>query len=119
MSYPTRSSETRREIDEAVAEGWKVESETPERVVLVKRTIGSLWVHLGLALLTGWWAFGLFNLVYGAYAYLNHSQRRILRTASPCPECGGAVSDGASYCQHCGADLGTPVGGRSGPNHRG
>ena len=112
MSYTAtnRSEQVQREIDDAIAEGWKIESETPERVVLVKRTVGSLWVHLGLALLTGWWALGLFNLVYGAYAYLNQSQRRVLRTATPCPECGVAVSEGANYCQNCGTELVERVG---------
>jgi hypothetical protein len=108
MSYGrtnTRSERLQREIDDAIAAGWKIETETPERVVLVKRTVGSLGVHLVLAVLTGWWSFGLVNLVYGAYKYLNDTQRRVLRDATPCPECGASVATDANYCKNCGAEV--------------
>ena len=108
MSYATanvRSERLQRQIDDAIAEGWKIETETPERVVLVKRNVGDLVVHLVLAVLTGWWSFGLVNLVYGAYKYLNDSQRRVLRDAVACPECGASVPAGASYCQNCGTEI--------------
>jgi ribosomal protein S27AE len=105
MSYANRSENVQREIDAAIADGWRIESETPERVVLVERNVGSLGVHLILAVLTGWWSFGLVNLVYGAYKYLNDSQRRVLREGTACPECGASVSPDASYCQNCGTDL--------------
>ncbi|MFC7081205.1 zinc ribbon domain-containing protein [Halorussus caseinilyticus] len=106
MSYANRSESLQRQIDDAIADGWRIESETPERVVLVKRNVGSLGVHLILALLTGWWSFGLVNLVYGGYKYLNDSQRRVVREGTACPECGASVAADASYCQHCGTDLG-------------
>jgi ribosomal protein S27AE len=105
MSYANRTESLQREIDDAIAEGWRIESETPERVVLVKRNVGSLGVHLALALLTAWWSFGLVNLVYGAYKYLNDSQRRVLREGTACPECGASVAADASYCQNCGVEL--------------
>jgi len=101
MSYASRSERLQRRIDD----GWQIESETPERVVLVKRTVGSLWVHLTLAVLTAWWSFGLINLVYGAYKYLNDSRRRVLREGAACPACGASVSPDASYCQQCGTEL--------------
>ena len=105
MSYANRSERLQREIDDAIADGWQIESETPERVVLVRRNYGSLGVHLILAVLTGWWSFGVINLVYGGYKYLNDSQRRVLRDGEACPECGASVASGASYCQNCGSDL--------------
>jgi len=105
MSYANRTESLQRQIDDAIAEGWRIESETPERVVLVKRNVGSLGVHLIVALLTGWWSFGLVNLVYGAYKYLNDSQRRVLREGTACPECGASVAADASYCQNCGTEL--------------
>jgi len=105
MSYASRSERLQRRIDDAVADGWRIESETPERVVLVKQTVGSLWVHLVLAVLTAWWSFGLINLVYGGYKYLNDTRRRVLREGTACPECGASVSPDASYCQHCGTEL--------------
>ncbi|UPV72952.1 zinc ribbon domain-containing protein [Halorussus limi] len=110
MSYANRSENLQREIDDAIARGWKIESETPERVVLVKRNVGNLAVHLILAVLTGWWSFGLVNLVYGGYKYLNDAQRRVVREGTACPECGASVSPDASYCQNCGTELpGPPV----------
>jgi ribosomal protein S27AE len=107
MSYTAtnRSERLQHEIDDAIAEGWKIETETPERVVLVKRTVGDLGVHLILAVLTGWWSFGVVNLVYGAYKYLNDAQRRVVRDRAACPECGASVDTGANYCQHCGNDI--------------
>jgi ribosomal protein S27AE len=105
MSYANRSERLQREIDDAIAGGWRIESETPERVVLIKRNYGSLGVHLILAILTGWWSFGVINIVYGAYKYLNDSRRRVLREGEACPECGGSVAPNASYCQNCGTDL--------------
>ncbi|WP_135826485.1 zinc ribbon domain-containing protein [Halorussus ruber] len=105
MSYSNRSERLQREIDDAIADGWRIESETPDRVVLVKRNLGSIGVHLILAVLTGWWSFGVVNLVYGAYKYLNDSRRRVLRDGEACPECGVSVAPGASYCQNCGTDL--------------
>ena len=105
MSYANRSERLQRQIDDAIADGWRIESETPERVVLVKRNFGSLGVHVVIAVLTGWWSFGVVNLVYGAYKYLNDSQRRVLRDGAACPDCGASVAPNASYCQNCGADL--------------
>lgn len=108
MSYATtnaRSERLQREIDAAITEGWKIETETPERVVLVKRNFGTLGVHLLLAVLTGWWSFGFVNLAYGAYKYVNDSRRRVLRDTAACPECGSSVPMGASYCQNCGTDV--------------
>ncbi|WP_435180022.1 zinc ribbon domain-containing protein [Halorussus sp. AFM4] len=105
MSYANRSENLQREIDDLIARGWRIESETPERVVMVKRNVGSLGVHLLLAILTGWWSFGLVNLVYGGYKYLNDSQRRVIREGTSCPECGASVAPDASYCQNCGTEL--------------
>ena len=106
MSYTkTRSESLQRRIDDAIAEGWKIETETPERIVLVKRNFGDLGVHVFLALLTGWWSFGLVNLVYGGYKYLNDSQRRVLRDERACPECGASVAADAEYCQNCGTEM--------------
>ncbi|WP_132056995.1 zinc ribbon domain-containing protein [Halorussus amylolyticus] len=107
MSYTpaTRSERLQRQIDDAIADGWKIETETPERIVLVKRTVGDLGVHIVLAILTAWWSFGLVNVVYGGYKYLNDSQRRVLRDDRGCPECGVSVPAGANYCANCGTDL--------------
>ncbi|WP_158057881.1 zinc ribbon domain-containing protein [Halorussus halophilus] len=103
--YAKRTEDLQREIDDAIVEGWRIESETPERVVLVKRNYGDLGIHVLLAVLTAWWSFGLINIAYGAFKYVNDSQRRVLRDSRSCPECGMSVAADAEYCQHCGAEM--------------
>ena len=73
-----RSQRARREIEDAISMGWRIDSETPERVVLVKREFGSVGVHLIIALLTFWWTMGVGNVAYAAYKYFNDSQRRVV-----------------------------------------
>ena len=68
----------RREVTEKVEAGWRIEEETPERVTLVKRTVGSPRTHLVLAVLTIWWAMGLPNLLYGAYKYFGAAERTVV-----------------------------------------
>jgi hypothetical protein len=68
----------RREITELVESGWRIESETPERVTLVKRNFGSAKNHLIIAVLTIWWLLGVPNLLYAAYKYFDDSDRTIV-----------------------------------------
>ncbi|WP_227375417.1 zinc ribbon domain-containing protein [Haladaptatus halobius] len=114
METRTRTDRIQREIDTALAEGWRIESETPDRVVLVKRNYGDFGVHIVLALLTFWWTLGVGNLAYAAYKYVNDSQRRVLwESERECPECGTTVAPDANYCRNCGTELPTdpePVG---------
>lgn len=109
MSYDSRATgrteSLQRELDDAIVEGWRIESETPERVVIVKRDYGDLGIHVLLAVLTAWWSFGLINIAYGAFKYVNDSQRRVLRDSRSCPECGLSVAADAEYCQHCGTEM--------------
>ena len=101
-----RSERLQREIDRSIEQGWQIDSETPQRVVLIKRYYGSLVLHLVIAIFTAWWTFGLANLAYGAWAYLSQSERKVLREpVQPCPECGANASPEASYCAACGTDL--------------
>lgn len=78
-----RSERSRREIEDALATGWRIESETPERVVLVDRQFGDIGVHLIIALLTAWWTMGLGNVAYAAYKYFNDTKRRIVWSDRP------------------------------------
>ena len=68
----------RREVTEKVEAGFRIEEETDERVTLVRRTVGSPRTHLILAVLTIWWAMGLPNLLYGAYAYVAGAERTVV-----------------------------------------
>ncbi|WP_256392342.1 zinc ribbon domain-containing protein [Natronoarchaeum rubrum] len=94
-------------LDAAIEEGWQIERETPDRVVLVRRSYGSVGIHILLAVFTAWWSFAVFNLLYAGYSYLEESERRVLREPSEevCPECGAASRPGAEFCRECGADL--------------
>lgn len=80
-----RDETVRREITELVESGWRIESETPERVTLVKRNFGSAQNHLIIAVFTIWWLLGIPNLLYAAYKYFDDSERTIVwkgRTAN-------------------------------------
>ncbi|QFU83450.1 zinc ribbon domain-containing protein [Natronorubrum aibiense] len=101
-----RSKRLQREIDDLVAQGWRIEDEDRDRVVMVNREFGSLASHVVVALLTFWWTMGLGNVVWGAYNYVSNSRRRVLwEDTAGCPDCGAAVSADATYCPDCGASL--------------
>lgn len=51
-------------VDAAKVNGWKVRSQSDEKAVMIKRGDGSFFWHVVIALLTGWWTFGLGNIVY-------------------------------------------------------
>lgn len=72
------SKSHQRRVTEKVEAGWRIEEETSDRVVLVKRNIGSPTVHVILAILTIWWAMGIPNLLYGLYKYIANSERTII-----------------------------------------
>ncbi|MHC3439630.1 zinc ribbon domain-containing protein [Natrialbaceae archaeon A-gly3] len=101
-----RSKRLQREVDDLVAQGWRIEDENADRVVMVDREFGSLFSHVLVAILTIWWTFGLGNVVWGAYNYVNRSRRRVLwEDGAGCPNCGADVSEDAAYCPSCGNDL--------------
>ncbi|ADJ15895.1 SHOCT domain-containing protein [Halalkalicoccus jeotgali] len=60
-----------RRLDEEYADGWRVAREGETRVVLKNPQYGSAWIHGLIALTTVWFTFGLGNLMYAVYAYLN------------------------------------------------
>lgn len=103
-----RSKRLQREIDSLVAQGWRIEEEDTDRVVMVDREFGSFGSHLVVAFFTIWWTMGLGNVAWGAYKYLTQSRRRILWEEgihAGCPNCGADVAPDASYCLVCGETL--------------
>ena len=72
------SESYRRRVTELVETGWRIESETPERVTLVRRNFGSVGTHLVIAVFTIWWLMGIPNLLYAAYKYLDDSDRTVI-----------------------------------------
>ena len=72
------SDSYRRAVTEKVEAGWRIAEETPERVTLERRTIGTPKAHLLIAVLTIWWAMGVPNLLYGAYKYVAAAERTVV-----------------------------------------
>lgn len=68
----------RREVTALVEAGWRIEEETPDRVTLVNRTIGSARMHLIIAVFTIWWLMGIPNVLYAAYKYFADTERTIV-----------------------------------------
>lgn len=101
-----RSEQLRREITELVAQGWTIEDEGRDRVVMVNRTFGSVASHIVIAILTIWWTMGLGNILWGAYNYVANSRRQVLwEHTTRCPNCEAVVSEGSRYCRACGTKL--------------
>ncbi|WP_440769293.1 zinc ribbon domain-containing protein [Natronorubrum sp. DTA28] len=105
-----RSTRLQRQIDDLVAQGWKIEDEDRDRVVMVDREFGSVGSHILVAILTVWWTMGIGNVLWGAYNYVSNSRRQVLwEETTGCPACGADVSVDAAYCRSCGEDLETRV----------
>ncbi|WP_137289962.1 zinc ribbon domain-containing protein [Natronorubrum halophilum] len=101
-----RSTRLQQQIDDLVAQGWTLEDEDRDRVVMVDREFGSVGSHILVALLTIWWTMGIGNVLWGAYNYVSNSQRRVLwEDTTGCPSCGADVAVDSAYCPACGDDL--------------
>ncbi|KYH27416.1 hypothetical protein HAPAU_00820 [Halalkalicoccus paucihalophilus] len=66
-----RTERFQRRLDEEYADGWRIARDGETRVVLRNPDYGSAWLHALIALTTVWFTFGLGNLMYAVYAYLN------------------------------------------------
>ncbi|WP_224214537.1 hypothetical protein [Natrinema longum] len=55
-----------------MVQGWTIEEETPDRVVLVDRKLGSVLSHVQVAVPTVRFSMGLGNVAWGAYNYSSH-----------------------------------------------
>ena len=65
----------RRRVQRRLADGWDLEHDDGENVVLVDRGFGELWPHVALLLFTG----GAGNLVYAWYCYSYDADRELMR----------------------------------------
>ncbi|QCW02179.1 zinc ribbon domain-containing protein [Natrinema pallidum] len=68
-----------RRIAAASRDGWRLEHDFGDHAVLLRRTFGGLADHLAVALLTGWWTMGIGNVLYGAYRYVDGTERTVVR----------------------------------------
>ena len=75
-----KSRDLEARIDSAREDGWRVAEDGTERVVLKRPSYGSRLGHLLVGAATVWWSFGLGNVAYAAYEYLQHTEYRTLRS---------------------------------------
>ena len=73
-----KSLDFQARIDAAREAGWRVVEDGDERVVLKRTRYGSRLGHLLVGAATVWWSFGLGNLAYAAYEYVQHSEYKVL-----------------------------------------
>ncbi len=73
-----KSRDFQTRIDAAREDGWRVSEEGPDRVVLKRPSYGSRLGHLLVGAATVWWSFGLGNLAYAGYEYLQHTERKVI-----------------------------------------
>jgi uncharacterized membrane protein len=71
FSARMRTERFQQRLDEEYTAGWRVVRDSETRVVLRKSNYGSAWLHTAIALFTVWFTFGIANLLYAIYAYLN------------------------------------------------
>jgi hypothetical protein len=68
-----------KEVEDAKVEGWQVDSEQSDKVVLVKRGWGTLGGHVLIGFLTIWWTLGIGNVLYAAYKYFVDTDKKVIR----------------------------------------
>lgn len=68
-----------RRIAAASRNGWRLERDFGDHAVVVRRTVGSVTGHLLVALVTVWWTMGIGNVLYGAYRYVDGTERMVVR----------------------------------------
>jgi hypothetical protein len=75
-----------RRIAAAMRDGWELEHDFGDHVVMVDRTVGGRNEHLVVAALTIWWTMGLGNALYGLYRYVGDAERMVLRAEAASDE---------------------------------
>ena len=73
-----KSRDFQRRIDAAREDGWRVVEDGTERVVMKRASYGSRLGHLVVGLATVWWSFGLGNVAYAVYEYLQHTEYQVV-----------------------------------------
>ncbi|MFC4438048.1 MULTISPECIES: zinc-ribbon domain-containing protein [Natrialbaceae] len=68
-----------RRVATAMGDGWELEHDFGDHVVMVRRTVGGVNDHLVVAALTIWWTMGFGNAFYGLYRYVGDAERLVLR----------------------------------------
>jgi hypothetical protein len=61
--------ELERAVDEFITRGYKIKADGGSSTRLKEKDWGDAGTHIILALLSGWWTFGLSNVLYAIYKY--------------------------------------------------
>lgn len=77
--YAMKSDLFQRRIEDEQTEGWKVNEDGDEKVVMMKPNYGSMGGHVLVAILTVWWTLGIGNALYAAYKYWGDSDKKVVR----------------------------------------
>ena len=75
-----KSRDFEARIDAAREDGWRVAEDGTDRVVLKRPSYGSRLGHLLVGAATVWWSFGVGNIAYAIYEYLQHTEYRVLHS---------------------------------------
>ncbi len=75
-----KSRDFQARIDAAREDGWRVVEDGTDRVVLKRSSYGSRLGHLLVGAATVWWSFGIGNLAYALYEYLQHTEYRVVHS---------------------------------------
>lgn len=75
-----KSRDFQQRVDAARQAGWTVVEDGDHRVVLKKASFGSRLGHLLVGAATVWWSFGLGNIAYALYEYLQHTEYQVLHS---------------------------------------
>lgn len=68
-----------RRIATELEKGWTLEHDFGDHAVLVKRSFGSVGMHLLIALITIWSTMGAGNALYAGYKYFTDVDRKVVR----------------------------------------
>jgi len=67
-------------VEDATVEGWKIQSEGDSVAVLKKQGgVGGALGHILVLVFTGWWTFGIGNLIFAGYRYVSGAQELIIK----------------------------------------
>jgi len=80
----------RRRVSDWIDRGWSIERDYGQSVVLIKRDLGNVWVHLGLLVTTVWFTTGLVNAGYALWSYIGKPDRVTLHRSAET----AAIDDG-------------------------
>ncbi|WP_435358985.1 zinc-ribbon domain-containing protein [Haloarchaeobius sp. DFWS5] len=70
----------RDRVESRLVDGWEIEHDYGDRVIMVDRSYGDTGMHVLIALCTVWWTSGLGNAAYAAYKYYVDAERLIIRS---------------------------------------